>query len=749
MVAHLVNGSPDSAGAAVRRLNGFDVVVVQHEYGIYGGPDGDEVLPILDALTVPTIVVLHTVLQDPTARQRHILLRLVAAADAVVTMTHTAKQAPGRELRRRPGAGLVIPHGAVDHGTPLPAERRPGGRPLVLTWGLLGPGKGIEWAIEAMAGLRDLQPRYLVAGRTHPKVAQRDGEAYRDGLVAACAGRGRRATSSSSTTATSTRPRWPSWSQRADVVLLPYDSREQVTSGVLIEAVAAGRPVVATGFPHAVELLADGAGLVVPQRDPAALAAALRRVLTEPGLAAGHGRAGCAEGTRAAVAGGGRPLPRARGAPSRLAWPRPRDASRAPASRIDVPAPTFAHLRALTDAGGLFEHAERATPARGTRLLRRRRRPGAGRRLPRADAPAELDDLPRAVPDLRAGGPGARRPVPQPASVDRRWTDTAGRRGLLGPRPVGSGHRRRRAVAAPARPGARRRSTRGAGCARRSRGRWRSPRSARPRCSPSRPAHAGARALLADAVARSAGRAADEPWPWPEPRLTLRQRGAGRGPPRRRAPRSTTPRSSRTACACSAGCSTGRPATGTCPSSRSAGVGPGDAGPAFDQQPIEVAALADACARAYAVDRRRALGRRGRARRGWFLGDNDSGTPMYDPVTGGGYDGLERYGRNENQGAESTLALLSTLQQARSLDVGRRADEASRATRRRSELRPPTRRGCWPGCSCPVTSSPHDGRSRARGAVADPGAARRRGRSDPEAGRVTATRRATATCRAC
>jgi len=72
---------------------------------------------------------------------------------------------------------------------------------------------------------------------------------------------------------------------QADVVLLPYDSREQVTSGVLIEAVAAGRPVVSTAFPHAVELLTDGPGLVVPQRDPAALAAALRRVLTEPGLA--------------------------------------------------------------------------------------------------------------------------------------------------------------------------------------------------------------------------------------------------------------------------------------------------------------------------------------------------------------------------------------------------------------------------------------------------------------------------------
>ena len=101
-------------------------MVVQHEYGIYGGPDGVDVLDIVDALTVPTIVVMHTVLQDPTARQRHILLRLLAAADVVVTMTADRQAAAGRDLRRRPGAASsVIPHGAVDHG---PAVRGRSGR---------------------------------------------------------------------------------------------------------------------------------------------------------------------------------------------------------------------------------------------------------------------------------------------------------------------------------------------------------------------------------------------------------------------------------------------------------------------------------------------------------------------------------------------------------------------------------------------------------------------------------------------
>ena len=154
----------------------------------------------------------------------------------------------------------------------------------MLTWGLLGPGKGIEHAIDAVAGLRDLHPRYLVIGKTHPKVAEQYGEEYREGLR-------ERIAAHDVGDLVELDDRYPSVAELAelvagaDVVLLPYDSRDQVTSGVLIEAVAAGRPVVSTAFPHAVELLGDGTGLVVPQGDPVALEAALRRALAEPGLA--------------------------------------------------------------------------------------------------------------------------------------------------------------------------------------------------------------------------------------------------------------------------------------------------------------------------------------------------------------------------------------------------------------------------------------------------------------------------------
>ncbi|HEX7463136.1 MAG TPA: glycosyltransferase [Dermatophilaceae bacterium] len=283
VVAHLVNGPADSASRAAEHLNSFDAVLIQHEYGIYGGPDGVDVLDIVDALTVPTIIVFHTVLKEPTPRQFHILQRLLHRADVVVTMTETAKRRLVGSYAAEPAKVTVIPHGAVDHG-PVRVQRRSTDRPLILTWGLLGPGKGIEWAIDAMPGLRDLRPRYLVIGKTHPKVLERDNEDYRNGLV-------RRAELRGVSDIVEFDDSYLEVSEladlveRADVVLLPYDSREQVTSGVLIEAVAAGRPVVSTAFPHAIELLTDGPGLVVPQRDAASLEVALRRVLSEPGLA--------------------------------------------------------------------------------------------------------------------------------------------------------------------------------------------------------------------------------------------------------------------------------------------------------------------------------------------------------------------------------------------------------------------------------------------------------------------------------
>ena len=152
----------------------------------------------------------------------------------------------------------------------------------MLTWGLLGPGKGVEWAIRAVALLvGDVELEYVVAGATHPKVRSVAGETYRASLMALADRLGvadRVVFDGSYRTSEDLRDLVCT----ADVVVLPYDSTEQVTSGVLVDAIAAGRPVVATSFPHARELLATGAGQVVPHRDPAALAAALAELLSVP-----------------------------------------------------------------------------------------------------------------------------------------------------------------------------------------------------------------------------------------------------------------------------------------------------------------------------------------------------------------------------------------------------------------------------------------------------------------------------------
>jgi glycosyltransferase involved in cell wall biosynthesis len=286
VVHDLVNGSAPSAAAAVQMLNCFDVTIAQHEYGIYGGPDGRDLIPLLEALRVPSIVVLHTVLARPTTRQRMILVDVIDAASAVVTMTQTARSRLLDIYGTSPAKVFVIPHGSADNRVTA-TSRRGNREPRALTWGLLGPGKGIEHAIDAVALLRNrgLRVAYTVAGQTHPRVRAREGEAYRRLLEERANARG----VADLICFDSRFLPADALSQLiddADVVLLPYDSLEQVTSGVLIEAVAAGKPVISTSFPHAVEMLADGAGLLVQRRHPADIADALNRVFTEPGLAA-------------------------------------------------------------------------------------------------------------------------------------------------------------------------------------------------------------------------------------------------------------------------------------------------------------------------------------------------------------------------------------------------------------------------------------------------------------------------------
>lgn len=278
---HWVRNDPTSLEDTVDYLNTCDVVVIEHEYGIYGGPDGEEVLDLVAGLRVPSIATLHTILRNPSAHQRFVLQSLLDATDLAIV--------PSRSALERLNAGysarnaVVVPHGAASNFSALPTNDE---RPIALTWGLLGPGKGLEHAIEAVAIVRELLPtmRYVIAGRTHPNLCSKGQDPYRASLVELVARLG-------VADIVEFADGYRGWEalhalvRSATVVVLPYQSHDQISSGVLVEALAAGRPVVATRFPHAVELLAGGAGIVTEFDDVPALARALHAVISRPDLA--------------------------------------------------------------------------------------------------------------------------------------------------------------------------------------------------------------------------------------------------------------------------------------------------------------------------------------------------------------------------------------------------------------------------------------------------------------------------------
>ena len=278
VAADLISGDAASIRRAAAELNRASAAVIQHEYGIYGGRDGAEILDLLAQLTVPTLIVLHTVLPTPTAHQRQVLQALCRHGTFIVVMTQHARATLLATVDVPAHKVTVIPHGAR---TPqLPRGPRDRSSTALLTWGLISPGKGLEWSVRAVAELAasGMPVHYLIAGQTHPKLVAAEGEAYRDSLATLVDSLGVR---EHVTFVDGYLPAdvLDGLIGDTDAVILPYESAEQATSGVLAEAVAARVPVIATAFPHAVELLSDGAGIVVPHRDPHAIAQAVATVI--------------------------------------------------------------------------------------------------------------------------------------------------------------------------------------------------------------------------------------------------------------------------------------------------------------------------------------------------------------------------------------------------------------------------------------------------------------------------------------
>ncbi|MGB4504733.1 MAG: glycosyltransferase family 4 protein [Syntrophaceticus sp.] len=277
--ARIINNSPQ-----------IQMVIIQHEYGIFGGPDGEYVLDFVRHLEKPFLLVTHTVLPHPSPDQRVILQVLAQRAAAVISMTKRSARLLNKVFGVPKDKIAIIPHGVPSF------ERKDRealkmfygytGRQVITTFGLLGPSKGLEIGIKAIAKLVDKHPdvMYIIAGKTHPVLLEREGERYRESLMKMC---------------TDLKldkhvqfvnhfldvEELGDYLYMSDVFLSPYPNRDQAVSGTLAYAVGCGRAIVSTPYEYALEILKGRRlGLVAPEASPEALSKLLDEVLSNQDL---------------------------------------------------------------------------------------------------------------------------------------------------------------------------------------------------------------------------------------------------------------------------------------------------------------------------------------------------------------------------------------------------------------------------------------------------------------------------------
>ena len=281
---------PESFARAARQINesGVDAVWLQHEYGIYGGDDGALVCDLVDGLSPPLILTPHTVLRDPSQNQDRILRHLIGRASRIMVMSVHSRNLLAEQYGAPHDILVNIEHGAPDRpfGRQDEFKQRLGlaGCNVLMTFGLLGPGKGLEHAIEALPAIIERHPDtiYRIVGATHPNLFAHEGEAYRDKLKQLAAVLG-----------VENHVQWVNrfldtdelldQLEACDIYLTPYPNLQQSTSGTLSYAVALGKAVISTPYLHARELLADGVGRLIEPGSPACIAREVTALLDDRG----------------------------------------------------------------------------------------------------------------------------------------------------------------------------------------------------------------------------------------------------------------------------------------------------------------------------------------------------------------------------------------------------------------------------------------------------------------------------------
>jgi glycosyltransferase involved in cell wall biosynthesis len=668
-------------------INKVDLVCLQHEFGIYGGPEGSHILWLLRDLRPPVVTTLHTIPAKPSPAQRKVLMEIVARSDRVVVMSQKGLDF----LREIYGVAAdkidLIPHGIPDVPFADPNFYKDHfgveGRFVILSFGLLGRNKGIENIIKALPEVLARYPKivFMVVGATHPNVLRTEGESYRLFLQ-------RLAQDLGVEQNVIFYNRFVSLEElieligATDLYVTPYLNQDQIVSGTLAYALGSGKAVVSTPYWYAEELLADGAGILVPFAAPDALAHAILHLVES-------------EAERHAIRKQAYLLGRG------MIWPvvaqrymqsftrayqdrseRPRVAFSAKTlaeGKAELPPLKLQHLHQMTDAVGLLQHAVATVPnysegytvddnARAlvlTILLEELGKEWLGQTA--AVASRYLALLWHAFnPEL-----GRFRNF---MSYDRRWLEEVGSedshgRALWGLGTVLGRSRQKGLRAAAARlfemalPAVHEfthlQSTAFALVALHE----------YLRQFPGDRAAQDARTALAERVYAAYRNTASDDWPWFEDALTygnaklpqvMLLSGRWMGQPRM--------------------VEAGLKALGWLASIQTSGDGHfvpiGNRGfyrrgaePArFDQQPIEAQTMVSACIEAYHVTGHQWWKQQARRAFEWFLGRNDLGVALYDPLTGGCCDGLTPEGANVNEGAESTLAFLVSLTELRLLE---------------------------------------------------------------------------------
>jgi glycosyltransferase involved in cell wall biosynthesis len=346
-------------------FNNIDMVCLQHEYGIFGGPAGSHILHLLRGLKMPVVTTLHTVLREPDPNQLRAMEEIAQLSDRLIVMSQLSSQFL-QEIFKVPGSKIdMVPHGVPDLPFLDPNFFKDGfgveGKAVLLTFGLLSPNKGIENVIQALPQIlaKHKNVVYIVAGATHPHILRREGDKYRESLQALAKQMGVESQVIFHDRFVSPQE-MVEFIGAADIYITPYRHEEQVVSGTLAYALGAGKAIISTPYWHAIELLDDRRGALVPFQDPGAIAHKAVELLDTPAVRHAM-RKRAYEYARGMVwkrvaQGYMESFGRVRS--DRMESPRVQfSAQAAPKSLVHLPQLKLNHLQRLTDDTGMLQHS--------------------------------------------------------------------------------------------------------------------------------------------------------------------------------------------------------------------------------------------------------------------------------------------------------------------------------------------------------------------------------------------------------